>query len=321
MNADHEIALMYTPSPWSLFQPSNGFYSPFSNVILRVVQPPRPNLEDLLLQFFTGDEVTTFPIEPEPEVIHSPQNEGEASKASDLTPDFDLSERMAREMQQQEDREQEMRDRAAAMRYQFGEYMSAFETSRPTIEGFRSMFPRESVNAEAGPSTIKKSTPTYASESNLSSGWSKLDQDQKMTNDGESSSDISDKVYGKNPARASQLDTANHNPSELLTDIEAHLKHKINQFDFPENLEFQPGSHTPTLLHTQSNAAVHAFEKALLDMRANLGVVEAGPNEDVIERRSRIDGRIQRELGDLDRKVLEAWAAKRRYSPAMGSRM
>ncbi|KAF8760379.1 hypothetical protein RHS01_01732, partial [Rhizoctonia solani] len=297
MNTDHEIALMYASSPWSLFQPLSSFYSPFSNVVLRVVQPPRPSLEDLLLQFFTGDEVTTLPTESERENEH----------------------RMAREMQEQEDREQEMMDQAAAMRHQFGEYMSAFETSEPTIGGFDSLFRRELVNAEAGPS-MKKSTPSFSFESSLSSDWNKLYQDQR-TISGESSSDDSEKSSFTQPIRATQFNTANYEPSELLDGLEAHLRHEINQFDFPEHLEFQPGNHTPVLLHTSNNAAVHSFEKALLDMRANLGRVEVGLDENAAERRSRIDGRIQRELNDLDRKVLETWAAKRRHSPAMGSRM
>ncbi|CAE6492291.1 unnamed protein product [Rhizoctonia solani] len=326
MNTDHEIALMYASSPWSLFQPRSSFYSPFSNVVLRVVQPPRPSLEDLLLQFFTGDEVTTLPTKSERENEHVYQDGNKASPANDSTPNFDLSERMAREMQEQEDREQEMMDQAAAMRHQFGEYMSAFETSEPTIGGFDSLFRRELVNAEAGPS-MKKSTPSFSFESSLSSDWNKLYQDQR-TISGESSSDDSEKVYGKKarltisaPIRATQFNTANYEPSELLDGLEAHLRHEINQFDFPEHLEFQPGNHTPVLLHTSNNAAVHSFEKALLDMRANLGRVEVGLDENAAERRSRIDGRIQRELNDLDRKVLETWAAKRRHSPAMGSRM
>ncbi|KAF8681089.1 hypothetical protein RHS04_03250 [Rhizoctonia solani] len=319
MNTDHEIALMYASSPWSLFQPRSSFYSPFSNVVLRVVQPPRPSLEDLLLQFFTGDEVTTLPTKSERENEHVYQDGNKASPANDSTPNFDLSERMAREMQEQEDREQEMMDQAAAMRHQFGEYMSAFETSEPTIGGFDSLFRRELVNAEAGPS-MKKSTPSFSFESSLSSDWNKLYQDQR-TISGESSSDDSEKSSFTQPIRATQFNTANYEPSELLDGLEAHLRHEINQFDFPEHLEFQPGNHTPVLLHTSNNAAVHSFEKALLDMRANLGRVEVGLDENAAERRSRIDGRIQRELNDLDRKVLETWAAKRRHSPAMGSRM
>ncbi|ELU45684.1 developmentally regulated GTP binding protein 1 [Rhizoctonia solani AG-1 IA] len=297
MNTDHEIALMYASSPWSLFQPRSSFYSPFSNVVLRVVQPPRPSLEDLLLQFFTGDEVTTLPTKSERENEHVYQDGNKASPANDSTPNFDLSERMAREMQEQEDREQEMMDQAAAMRYQFGEYMSAFETSEPTIGGFDSLFRRELVNAEAGVRHIPNpltGTSAYC-----------VDSQSSFTQ----------------PIRATQFNTANYEPSELLDGLEAHLRHEINQFDFPEHLEFQPGNHTPVLLHTSNNAAVHSFEKALLDMRANLGRVEVGLDENAAERRSRIDGRIQRELNDLDRKVLETWAAKRRHSPAMGSRM
>ncbi|CCO28257.1 hypothetical protein BN14_02251 [Rhizoctonia solani AG-1 IB] len=100
-----------------------------------------------------------------------------------------------------------------------------------------------------------------------------------MTYDDESGSDESEKAYGKKPARASQLNNGYCSPSEILSDLEAHLRHEIDRFNFPEHLEFQPGSHTPTLLHTPSNAAVHSFEKVLLDMRASLGLVEAGPDE------------------------------------------
>ncbi|KDN51162.1 hypothetical protein RSAG8_00791, partial [Rhizoctonia solani AG-8 WAC10335] len=313
MNTDHEIALMYASNPWTLFQPRNNFYSPFGNVMLRVVQPPRPSLEDLLLQLFTGDETTTLPTEPGPTQPLT-QTVDEIPNSNESAPSFDLSERLAREMQEQEDREQEIRDRATALKNQFGEYMSIFGTPRSTM----AMFPREHVNAEAGPSTIKKPKPTFTSRSSSGSGWSRLYQDQKVTENNESISDESEKVFGKKPARASDFITADYGPSELLDDLEAHLRQEINQFDFPEQLEFQQGSHTPVLLHTPSNLAVHSFEKALLDVRANLGLVKAGDN-DVVERKSYIDGRIQRELGDLDRRVLEVWAAKRRYSPVMDS--
>ncbi|KAG8708549.1 hypothetical protein FRC11_006371, partial [Ceratobasidium sp. 423] len=161
------------------------------------------------------------------------------------------------------------------------------------------------------PSTIKKPVPTFSSGSSSSSGWSRLYQDQKMTEDNESNSGESDKVSGKKPMRASYFNAASSSPSESLDDLEAQLRHEINQFDFPEQLDFQPGSQTPVLLHTPSNAAVHSFEKTLLDVRANLGLVKAG-DDDVAARRSHIDGRIQRELGDLDRRILETWAAKRR---------
>ncbi|EUC66602.1 developmentally regulated GTP-binding protein, putative [Rhizoctonia solani AG-3 Rhs1AP] len=313
MNTDHEIALMYASSPWGLFQPRNNFYSPFSNVILRVVQPPRPSLEDMLLQFFTGDAVTTLPTEPD-STQPEPQAEDETSKSNDSTPNFDLSERLAREMQEQEDREWEMRNRATALRSQFGEYMSIFGAPGSNLGP---MFPREQVNAEAGPSMIKKATPT-SSKSSSTSGWSRLYQDQKVTENNESSSDESEKVSGKKPARASDFVTEGYSPSELLDNLEAHLRQEINQFDFPEQLEFQKGTHTPVLLHTANNAAVHSFEKALLDVRANLGLIKIG-DDDVVERKSYIDGKIRRELGDLDRRLLEAWAAKRRYSPVMDS--
>ncbi|KAL5636756.1 hypothetical protein ACGC1H_000658 [Rhizoctonia solani] len=314
MNTDHEIALMYASNPWGFFQPRNNVYSPFSNVILRVVQPPRPSLEDLFLQFFTGHEVTTLPTEPEP-AQSEPQAEDETPNSSDSTPHFDLSERLAREMQEQEDREWEMRNQATALRSQFGEYMSMFGAPGSTLGP---MFPREQVKAEAGPSMVKKAILTSSSKSSSTSGWSRLYQDQKVSENNESSSDESEKVSGKKPARASDFVTAGYSPSELLNDLEAHLRQEINKFDFPEQLEFQNGSHTPILLHTPSNAAVHSFEKALLDVRANLGLIKIG-DDDVVERKSYIDGRIQRELADLDRRVLEAWAAKRRYSPVMDS--
>ncbi|CUA69574.1 hypothetical protein RSOLAG22IIIB_08581 [Rhizoctonia solani] len=317
MDADHEIALMYASSPWGLFQPRDNFYSPFSNVVLRVVQPPRPSLEDLLLQFFTGDEVTTPPAEPAP-TEPQPQAKDEMPQSNDSTPNFDLSERIARELQEQEDREQEMRDRATALKNQFGEYMSLFGSPGSAVESWGPTFPRAQVNAEAGPSTIKKPAPTFSSRSGSTLGQSKLYQDQKVTENKESSSDESEKISGKKPARASDFVTAGYGPSELLDDLEAHLRQEINQFDFPEQLEFQQGNHTPVLLHTPGNAAVHSFEKALLELRANLGLVKAG-SDDIVERKSHIDGRIRRELGDLDRKVLEIWAAKRRYSPVLDS--
>ncbi|CAE6513707.1 unnamed protein product [Rhizoctonia solani] len=298
MDADHEIALMYASSPWGLFQPRDNFYSPFSNVVLRVVQPPRPSLEDLLLQFFTGDEVTTPPAEPAP-TEPQPQAKDEMPQSNDSTPNFDLSERIARELQEQEDREQEMRDRATALKNQFGEYMSIFGAPGSAVESWGPMFPREQVNAEAGPSTIKKPAPTFSFRSGSTLGQSKLYQDQKVTENNESSSDESDKISGKKPARASDFVTAGYSPSELLDNLEAHLRQEINQFDFPEQLEFQQGNHTPVLLHTP-------------------GLVKAG-SDDVVERKSHIDGRIRRELGDLDRKVLETWAAKRRYSPVLDS--
>ncbi|CAE6429773.1 unnamed protein product [Rhizoctonia solani] len=318
MNTDHEIALMYASSPWGLFQPRNEFYSPFSNAILRVVAPPRPSLEDLLLQFFTGDEITTVPTEPEP-AQPSSQTEDEIPNSSDVTPNFDLSERLAREMQEQEDQEQEMMNRAAALKSQFGEFMSLFGAPGSTIEGSMPTFSRQQVNAEAGPSMVKKPKSTFSSGLNSIPARNRLYRDQKVTENNESSSDESDKVSGKKPMRAPDLDIANHSPSELLDDLEAHLRHEINQFDFPEQPEFQSWGQTPVLLHTFSNAAVHSFEKALLNVRANLGLVKA-EDDDVAERKSYISGRIQRELSELDKKVLEAWAAKRRYSPRMDTR-
>ncbi|KAJ1308821.1 hypothetical protein OPQ81_004509 [Rhizoctonia solani] len=319
MDTDHEIALMYASSPWSLFQPRNNIYSPFSNVVLRVVRPPRPSLEDLLLQFFTGDEIVTLPTQPEStQPSLEAQAEDEALNTSDPTPNFDLSERLAREMQEQEDREQEMMNREAAWRNQLGEYTSIFETLGSTTNSLGSMFPHQQVNAEAGPSTIKKAKSTFSSRLSSSQGWSRLYQDQKAMENNESSSYESDKVSGKKPTRASDFDTASYSPSELLDNIEAHLRHETNQFEFPEQLEFQPESHTPVLLHTTSNRAVHSFEKALLDLRANLSLISTR-DDDVVERKLDIDGRIRRELGDLDRRVLETWAAKRRYSPVMGS--
>ncbi|KAH7343618.1 hypothetical protein B0J17DRAFT_184154 [Rhizoctonia solani] len=196
MNTDHEIALMYASSPWGLFQPRNEFYSPFSNTILRVVGPPRPSLEDLLLQFFTGDEVITPPTEPEP-TQPLPHAEDEMPNNINPTPNFDLSERLAREMQEQEDREQEMRNRAAVLKSQFGEFVSLFGTPGSTVDDSSPMFPREQVNAEAGPSTIKKPKPTLSSGLNSTPARSRLYQDHKMAENNESSSDESDKISGK----------------------------------------------------------------------------------------------------------------------------
>lgn len=123
--------------------------------------------------------------------------------------------------------------------------------------------------------------------------------------------------------RATQLDLASHTPSELLDNIEAALRHEVNQFDFPEQLEFQTRSASPVdtspspiLMHTPNNAGVHAFESALMDLRVNLDLVREANDESVVERRTQLEGRIQRELEQLDKKVLEAWAAKRRYFPA-----
>ena len=123
-------------------------------------------------------------------------------------------------------------------------------------------------------------------------------------------------------ARTTQFDPSNYTPSELLDNLEAALRHEVNQFNFPEQPEFLEGNGspagtppTPVLLHTPNNVGVHAFEKALLDLRVNLGMIRDSQDDSVIEKRSQLDGRIRRELEDLDRRVLEAWAAKRRYSP------
>jgi hypothetical protein len=127
-----------------------NFHSPFSNVILRVIRAPRPSLEDLILQLFAPDDVATQPVAAEDYPFAHAENDASAS-ATDSTPGFDLSERIAREMQEQEDREQEMRDRATALRNQFGEFISSmFGNSQSEIGSVAPMFHQERVNAEAG---------------------------------------------------------------------------------------------------------------------------------------------------------------------------
>lgn len=120
-------------------------YSPFGNVVLRVVSP-RPRIEDLILQLLTPDEThnddNNTPVE-------SAQNPSQESSSSDNTPDDDVSERMAREMQAEEDREQEMRDRAVALGSQFGNLLSSFfGTTRE--DSFRPTFYQQPINAESG---------------------------------------------------------------------------------------------------------------------------------------------------------------------------
>lgn len=127
-------------------------------------------------------------------------------------------------------------------------------------------------------------------------------------------------------AQLSQFDAASRSPTELLDGLEAALRQQVNRFNFPERLEFEDvdrqGSRAatppvPVLSDTPGNAVVHEFERALLELDANLDVVtDVGHDEVVAERRSQLGDRIRRELEDLDRKVLEAWAATRRYLPA-----
>lgn len=130
---------------YSVEQIGFNSYSPWGNVVLRVV-PPRPRLEDLVLQFLNPDDAynddNNTPVEPAETL---PQD----GSASDSTPNYDISEQMAREMQDQEDREQEMRDRAVAFGSQFGNlFSSLFGSSHE--DSARAKFYQEAINAEAG---------------------------------------------------------------------------------------------------------------------------------------------------------------------------
>lgn len=166
MNNDHEIALMYAPRSLGLFQPRMDFwyiqgtvltpstiganlYSPFSDVVLRVIQPARPTLEDILFQLFASDN-TPDQGDTEPLV----QAQDPASDRSNSTPYDDLSERMAREMQEQEDREQAIREQAAALQTQFGGFMSSlFGDLQSGGDDLGPLFRDQHVNAEAGVSS------------------------------------------------------------------------------------------------------------------------------------------------------------------------
>lgn len=123
------------------------------------------------------------------------------------------------------------------------------------------------------------------------------------------------------------FDPAKSSPSLLLDKLEFALRREIKNFDFPEQVEFlerstSPGGTPPMpeLSHTPNNAGIHAFEKALLGFRENLWLFRDSQDESVIERRLRLEEQIRYELEDLDKRVLEAWAARRRYSPSLSSR-
>jgi hypothetical protein len=115
---------------------------------------------------------------------------------------------------------------------------------------------------------------------------------------------------------------------DLLNSVDAALRHQVNQFDFPERLDFSDNFDdlgesslprtppTPVLAHTSNNASVRAHEQALSDLLSNIDVVANDLDDDVRMRQLHLVERIRRELGELDRKVLEVWAARRRYSPA-----
>ena len=123
---------------------------------------------------------------------------------------------------------------------------------------------------------------------------------------------------------SSSFKLASHsNPMELLDSIEAALRHEVNKFDFPERLGFldsiardasAPGTHpSPVLSYASDNVSVHAHEQALSDLLANIDGLANHEDEDVRMRQLHLGTKIRRELEELDRKVLEAWAASRRY--------
>ena len=104
--------------------------------------PPRPRIEDLILQLLNPGDDNTTPVEP---VQTIPQDNSSLENA----PNYDVSERMAREMQAEEDREQEMRDRAVALGSQFGNLLSSF-FGISHEDSVRSTFYQQPINAEAG---------------------------------------------------------------------------------------------------------------------------------------------------------------------------
>lgn len=111
---------------------------------------------------------------------------------------------------------------------------------------------------------------------------------------------------------------------ELLDNIEAALRHEVNKFNFPERLDFlnsisrdasTPGTPpSPILSNASDNMSVRAHEQALSDLLANMDTLANDEGEDVRTRQLQLGSKIRRELEDLDRKVLEAWAASRRYT-------
>lgn len=104
-----------------------------------------------MLQLLAPNEAAMLVPATEPETVQ-PLIEGYTNATVvDPTPNLDLSERMAREMQRQEDWEQDMRDRAAAFKSQIGEFMSSlFGNSGSEVRNIPHLFSREPVDAEAG---------------------------------------------------------------------------------------------------------------------------------------------------------------------------
>ncbi|KAG9127189.1 hypothetical protein FRC07_000284 [Ceratobasidium sp. 392] len=323
MDMDHEIALMYASTPFGLFQPRMTPYSPFENVVLRVVRP-RPRIEDLVLQLLGGID-----NEPEEQSIQDSQEQGEPAVPIDSTPDFDISERMAREMQAEEDREQELRDRIEALSRQMGEFMSSmFSGFVGGNSGSSPVFRRQHVNAEAGPSTVN-SKPSFPS-ANQATMSSSTHLSAMVENDQVVLDELS-KSAGKQRARQFPIYNlaSSSNSMDLLESVEAALKHEVNKFDFPERLDFlndtgslsdaslSTMSPIPTLAHTANNGPVHAHERALLDLLANLDAVANDQEEEVRLRQLNLVERIKREMEVLDKKVLELWAAGRKYTHRM----
>ncbi|KAF8607898.1 hypothetical protein BDV93DRAFT_519886 [Ceratobasidium sp. AG-I] len=117
--------------------------------------------------------------------------------------------------------------------------------------------------------------------------------------------------------------SSHSNPMELLDNMEAAFRHEVNKFNFPERLDFldtiardasAPGTPpSPVLSHASDNMSVRAHEQALSDLLANMDALANYEDEDVRMRQLQLGSKIRRELEELDRKVLEAWAASRRY--------
>ncbi|KAG8678626.1 hypothetical protein FRC08_017628 [Ceratobasidium sp. 394] len=289
-------------------------------MILRVV-PPRPRVEDLVLQLLGNltEHGATQDSQKQDETI-----------PADPTPGFDISERLAREMQEQEDREQEMMDRREALGRQMGEFMSSVFGGSYEAGGNISFSPRQqNVNAEAGPSTIK---PKLSFQPTNRSADPSLEGLMSVTEADPAVFDELSKGAGKQRARQSPAYALvlNSNSMDLLDNAEATLRHQVNKFDFPEHLDFLNSAGTlgdsllsetsaaPILAHTINNAPVHAHEQALSNLLANLDAVANDDEEGVRLRRLQIVERIKREMGELDRRVLELWAAGRRYTPRVG---
>ncbi|KAG8696876.1 hypothetical protein FRC12_020359 [Ceratobasidium sp. 428] len=318
MDMDHEIALMYATTPFGMFQPRTVPYSPFRNIVLQVV-PPRPTIEDLVFQILGGVNNSS-----EDYVAPDSRHQEAATTPADSTPEFDISERMAREMQEQEDREQELRDRRAALSHQMGEFMSSMfggligqgEHPAPILH-------QRNVNAEAGSSTIK---PQFSFPSTR---WPAGSNSVSISaGDDQVAPDDSNRSAGKQRARESQVHNLalSSNPMGFLDNAEAALKHEINKFDFPERLEFldsigasgdllpSTAPPVPVLAHTANNAPVHAHEQALLGLLTNLDAVANDEEEGVRTRQLLLVERIKREMEELDKKILELWAAGRKYT-------